>query len=425
MRVLIIGAGIGGLTTALSLHAVGIEALVVDSVSELRPLGVGINLLPHATGELSALGLADGLAELAVATAEVVHLDRFGNEIWREPRGIAAGHDWPQYSVHRGKLQAMLLTAVRDRLGPDAVRTGLRFVSAADTADTTDAADDTGGVRARLHDRRRDTYVEFDADLLVGADGLHSAVRAQLYPDEGPPRGDGIRMWRGVTPAPPFLSGATMMFAGSNHAAKFVAYPISRALPSDRCLTNWVAEVRMPAAEEDPADWNRVGRVGDVLPFYRGWHCAGLDIDALITATETILEYPMVDRDPLPRWTFGRITLLGDAAHPMYPIGSNGGSQSIIDARVLAAELARTGGAREGAIGYETVRREPVNDIVLANRDMPMDRILRTVAERAPDGFGRIEDVLGPDELAAITASYGRTSAGRGRSPHAGGAAAR
>ncbi|MBF6175953.1 flavin-dependent oxidoreductase [Nocardia blacklockiae] len=401
MRVLVVGAGIGGLTTALSLHAAGIEAVVVDAVRELRPLGVGINLLPHATAELAALGLADRLAELAVPTAEVVHFDRFGNEIWRAPRGVAAGHRWPQYSVHRGELQAMLLAAVRERLGPGAVRTGHRFVSATEIP---------GGVRTRLCERDGGGVTEVETDLLVGADGLHSTVRAQLYPGEGPPRWNGIRMWRGVAVARPFLSGASMAFAGSNHAAKFVVYPISRASRSGRTLLNWVAEVRLPDGDAEAADWNRVGHPADVLPHYRGWRFAGVDVAELVTASDHILEYPMVDRDPLPHWTIGRITLVGDAAHPMYPIGSNGGSQAVLDARVLAAELARAGDAQAGARAYEAARLTPVNEIVLANRDMPMDRILRAVAERAPDGFDRIEDVLTPEELAAIAEGYGRTS---------------
>ncbi|WP_280255659.1 flavin-dependent oxidoreductase [Nocardia wallacei] len=402
MRVLVVGAGIAGLTTALSLHEHGIRATVVDSVRILRPLGVGINLLPHATGELAALGLAERLGELAIPTAEVLHVDRFGNEIWREPRGVAAGQRWPQYSVHRGELQDLLLDAVRDRLGPDAVRTGLRFVAAVETA---------AGVRSRLRERDSDTAVELETDLLVGADGLHSAVRAQLHPGEGPPRGNGIRMWRGVTMTRPFLSGASMVFAGSNHAAKFVAYPISAAARrSGRALVNWVAEVRLPDAGTQVADWNRTGRAADVLPFYQGWSFDNVDVEELIGTTEHILEYPMVDRDPLPHWTSGHITLVGDAAHPMYPIGSNGGSQAILDGRVLAAELARTGDPLQGALAYESARLAPVNDIVLANRDMPMDRILRAVAERAPGGFDRIEDVLTPAELAEITQGYGRTS---------------
>lgn len=405
MKALIVGAGIGGLTTALSLHAAGIEAEVIDRVDELRPLGVGINLLPHATAALAGLGLHETLAAQAVATAELVHFDRFGNEIWREPRGVAAGHPWPQYSVHRGRLQTLLLDAVRDRLGDGSVRTGLRFTTAIQEADR---------VRAVVHDRHRDTATELVADVLIGADGLHSAVRAHLYPDEGPPRWNGIRMWRGVAEAPPFRTGASMLMAGSNHAAKLVAYPLSPAAPGARSVpTNWVAEVRMSEYAQGTADWTRTGRLDDVLPYYRGWRIGGLDVGALLAASETVLEYPMVDRDPLPRWSFGRITLLGDAAHPMYPVGSNGGSQAILDAGALAAELARAGDPGAGLAAYERARRESANSVVLANRDIPMDRTLRLVAERAPTGFDRIQDVLNAAELRALTESYRRTGAGR------------
>lgn len=255
---------------------------------------------------------------------------------------------------------------------------------------------------------------ELTADAVIGADGLHSAVRAHLYPDEGPPRWNGIRMWRGVAPAARFLTGTSMLMAGSNHAAKLVAYPLGAAAPgSDEVLVNWVAEVRMPQDTQGEAEWTHTGRVGDVTPHYRGWRIAGLDVAALLAASETVLEYPMVDRDPLPRWSFGRITLLGDAAHPMYPVGSNGGSQAILDARAVAAELARTGDPVAGLAAYESARRDTANSVVLANRDIPMDRALRMVAERAPEGFDRIEDVLTAEELRAITEAYRRTSAVR------------
>ncbi|WP_063059129.1 flavin-dependent oxidoreductase [Nocardia sienata] len=402
MSVLIVGAGIGGLTTALSLHAAGIDVQVIDRVPRLRPLGVGINLLPHATEVLAGLGLHDALAARAVATSELVHYDRFGNEIWREPRGVAAGHPWPQYSVHRGRLQSLLLDAVYDRLGPGAVRTGYRFVA---------ATEEDRQVRVTIDEHGGDTAIELTADAVIGADGLHSAVRAHLYPDEGPPRWNGIRMWRGVAPAARFLSGTSMLMAGSNHAAKLVAYPLGPATPgSDAVLVNWVAEVRMPQDIQGEAEWTHTGRLDDVTPHYRGWRIAGLDVSGLLAASETVLEYPMVDRDPLPRWSFGRITLLGDAAHPMYPVGSNGGSQAILDARSVAVELARAGDPVAGLAAYDSARRDTANSVVLANRDIPMDRALRMVAERAPEGFDRIEDVLTPEELRAITDGYRRTS---------------
>lgn len=403
MKVLIAGAGIAGLTAALSLHARGINAQVIDGVRQLRPLGVGINLLPHAVAELAELGLSDALAATAIPTAAAVHYDRFGNEIWREARGLAAGHAWPQYSIHRGELHAILLRAVRERLGADAVREGMRL---------TAVSEDAERVRCRVRDVATDAVLDQDAGVLIGADGLHSVVRAHLHPTEPGPRWNGIRMWRGTAETEPFLDGQTMILAGSNSAARFVAYPISRAAQQrGRSLINWVAEVRVHDETAQDPDWNRIGRTEDVLPHYAGWRIAGLDIAALISASGSILEYPMVDRDPLPHWGSGRITLVGDAAHPMYPIGSNGGSQAILGARALAAELAATTDPVDALARYQSARREHANAIVLANRDMPMDRIIRLVTERAPNGFARIEDVLTPTELAEITASYRRTSA--------------
>ncbi|WP_280234097.1 flavin-dependent oxidoreductase [Nocardia cyriacigeorgica] len=402
MKVLVVGAGIAGLTTALSLHAVGIDVRVIDGVRALRPLGVGINLLPHAVSELAALGLGDALAATAIPTAAAVHYDRFGNRIWSEPRGLGAGHAWPQYSIHRGELHTILLRAVRDRLGVDAVREGMRFEAMAEDGDL---------VRAQVRDRTTDAVVESTADVVVGADGLHSAVRAHLHPDEPGPRWNGIRMWRGTAETEPFLDGRTMILAGTNQAARIVAYPISAsAQRRGRALVNWVAEVRVDDGAATDPDWNRTGRLEDVLPHYAGWRIAGVDIAELLAASGEILEYPMVDRDPLSHWGTGRATLVGDAAHPMYPIGSNGGSQAVLGARVLAAELAAAPDPVTGLAGYEAARRDQANAIVLANRDMPMDRILHLVTERAPTGFTRIEDVLTPDELAAIAAAYRRTS---------------
>ncbi|GAA2588005.1 flavin-dependent oxidoreductase [Actinomadura fulvescens] len=394
MRVLIAGAGIGGLTAALSLHAAGIEALVAESAAKLAPSGVGINLLPHAVRELTELGLGDELAATAIPTGEMVHFDRHGGRIWGEPRGTRLGYRWPQYSVHRGELQMILLAAVRSRLGDGAVREGTPLESF-DESPT--------GVRARL--RGDDTVT---ADVLVGADGLHSRVRARLHPGEPPPLWNGIRMWRGLTEAEPFLTGRTLAVAGSNSRAKFVVYPVSER--NGRALLNWVAEVRLPDGSPGPADWDRTGNLGEVLPHFADWRFDWLDVPALLKSTGQILQYPMVDRDPLPFWSRGRVTLLGDAAHPMYPIGSNGGSQAILDARVLAYELARAASPAEGLAAYDRARRETVNAIVLANRRMPADRVLHMVGERAPHGFARIEDVLTAEELAAITGAYRQTS---------------
>jgi 5-methylphenazine-1-carboxylate 1-monooxygenase len=406
MRVVVAGAGIGGLAAALSLHAAGIDATVIDSATSLRPLGVGINLMPHAVRELTELGLGDELEATGIPTAEMVHFDRHGNRIWGFASGRNIGYRWPQYSIHRGELQMILLAAVRARLGPDAVRTGTAV---------TGFSESGAGVQARIRDRLTGTSSTLGGDVLVGADGLYSAVRAQLHSGEPPPRWGGVIMWRGVVEGAPFLTGRTVAVAGTNAALKFVAYPISRqAERRGHALLNWVAEVTLPAGRPDGADWNRTGRVEDVLPWFADWKFGWLDVPALITGAPRILEYPMVDRDPLPSWGAGRVTLLGDAAHPMYPIGANGGSQAVLDARILAWSLARalstSGTPAEGLAAYEAARLQTVNAIVLACRDMPADRLLQTVSTRAPDGFSRIEDVLSAAELAAFDQAYRATT---------------
>ncbi len=414
MRVIVVGAGIGGLAAALSLHAAGIEAIVIDSVTTLRPLGVGINLMPHAVRELTELGLGDELEATGIPTAEMVHFDRHGNRIWGFASGRNIGYRWPQYSIHRGELQMILLAAVRARLGPDAVRVGTAF---------TGFSESSSEVEVRVRDRFSGVTSVLRADVLVGADGLYSGVRAQLHPGEPPPRWGGIMMWRGVTEGAPFLTGRTVAVAGANAALKFVAYPISRqAERRGQALLNWVAEVMLPGGFAGSADWNRAGRVEDVLPWFADWKFGWMDVPALITGAPRILEYPMVDRDPLLSWGSGRVTLLGDAAHPMYPIGANGGSQAVVDARVLAWSLARAAAPPEGPAAappeglagglaaYEAARRETVNAIVLACRDMPADRMLQLVSTRAPDGFDRIEDVLSAAELAAFDQAYRATT---------------
>ncbi len=401
MAVLIIGAGIAGLTTALSLHQVGVEARIFESTDSIEPLGVGINVLPHAVRELTELGLADRLAAIAIPTAELAYYSKHGRLIWSEPRGLAAGYNWPQFSIHRGELQAILLDAVRERLGADHVLTGHHLVRWETTA---------SGLRAFFVDRRGGYRVgEAQGELLIAADGIHSVARGILYPKEGPPIWNGAILWRGVTRGKPFLSGRTMIMAG-HEFQKFVCYPISReATEHGEAVLNWIAERKFqPGHQWRREDWNRQGHLADFLPQFNDWRFGWLDAPGLIRAADRCYEYPMVDRDPLERWTFGRVTLAGDAAHPMYPIGSNGASQAILDARVLAREI-RTHGATEAALrAYEAERRPATSGIVLANRRNGPEQVMQLVEERAPDGFTRVEDVLSEQELQETAAGYKR-----------------
>lgn len=386
--IVIAGAGIGGLTAALALHARGIRTVVLESAAEIRPIGVGINIQPAAIAELVALGLGDALAATGIPTREHRYLDHTGATLWAEPRGIAAGHPYPQYSIHRGELQMLLLQAVRERLGPDAVRTGTRVCSFEHTR---------GGVR--VHARHRSAGpVTLEAAALIGADGLHSTVRAVLHPDRTELSFAGVHMWRGVTELAGFLDGRTMIVANDDHATRLVAYPISaRHAARGKVLLNWVCLVPTSVLGV-PADigWDSQGRLSDFLPHYAHWDLGCLDLRDVFSRSHRILQYPMVDRDPLPRWGSGRVTLLGDAAHLMYPIGANGASQAILDAAVLAAELAGPGDTAAALERYEAVRRPATTAIIHANRDM--DRGERAMAAR-PD-----QDKT--TTLAALTGTY-------------------
>lgn len=398
MRVAIIGAGIGGLTTALALQRIGVDVTVFEQVTEIRALGVGINLLPHAVGVLSSLGLADRLAATAIDVGEVVFLNRHGQEILVDPRGTGAGYAHPQYAVHRGELQMLLLEAARARLGPDRIRTGCRLAAFEHVESS---------VRTRFLDRGgHQAHDDVDSDLLIAADGIHSTVRAHFHPDEGPPKWNGVQLWRGVTEGAPFLSGRSQIWAGWS-AQKFVCYPISRPhADRGRALLNWVCDLRRDGAALGREDWNRRGILDDFLPRFEGWRLAGLDVPAVIRGADAVFEFPMVDRDPLERWSIGRVTLLGDAAHPMYPIGSNGASQAILDAAALARSLTAIADPVAALRDYEATRRPMTAAIVRLNRQQGLDAILDLVEARAPGGFRSIEDVIPRHELDAIVATY-------------------
>lgn len=395
MRIVVAGGGIGGLATALSLHAVGItDVVVTEATAEIRPLGVGINLLPHAVRELTELGLVDRIAEIGVETAELSYFNRFGQAIWSEPRGVKVGYRWPQYSVHRGRLQMVLLAAVIERLGPQAVRTGARLTGFTDKGDE---------VVASFGDE------EIRCDLLIGADGINSTTRSLLVPDEGPPPWNGLVLWRGTTVGRPYLTGRSMIMAGDG-VEKFVAYPISAPDSDGSVLINWIAERPLDRDAVGRGDWNQPVEVAEILRHFGDWRFDWLDVPEIIRGAQAAYEYPMVDRNPLPQWTQGRVTLLGDAAHAMYPIGSNGASQAIIDARVLAYALAMHPDLAQALAAYEDERRPPTTAIQLANRQLGPEVVMKLAHERAPEGFDDIEAILPILEREEIALRYKRTA---------------
>ncbi|MDQ4062041.1 MAG: flavin-dependent oxidoreductase, partial [Pseudomonadota bacterium] len=392
-EVIIIGGGIGGLTLGLMLHERGIPCRIYEAAPEIRPIGVGINILPHATKELTRLGLEEELARVAVTTKEAVFFNRFGQLIYREPLGRAAGYEWPQFSIHRGDLQMVLLDAFRQRAGDDRIVTGSRC--------TRVDQDGNGVVVHFANADGGEALPPARGRVAVACDGIHSAVRRQLYPDEGDPRYSGVNMWRGVTRWPPFLSGASMVRAGWLATGKMVIYPIRNNVDAEgRQLVNWVAEIETPNYKR--RDWNRPGRFEDFIGAFEDWHFDWLDVPELIRSAEAILEFPMVDQDPLPRWSFDRITLLGDAAHPMVPRGSNGAGQAILDARALTDCLMASADPAQALKAYEDRRLEATANVVRTNRTNPPDAILREVFVRTGDKpFGTIDEVISRDELVA------------------------
>jgi 2-polyprenyl-6-methoxyphenol hydroxylase-like FAD-dependent oxidoreductase len=399
MKVLIAGAGLGGLALALALQRRGIEFIAFDIAQELKPLGVGINILPHAVGELAEFDIIDAIEAVSVKTRELRYVNKFGQYIISEFRGRYAGHELSQYSIHRGMLHSIMLAAVRERAGSDTIREGHGFVSFTQTS---------GGVIA-LFRRSDGSTVEIPGDVLVGADGIHSMVRAQLHPNDGGMLWNGTMMWRGTVDWPVFDGGDTMVVSG-DMKEKILYYPIARGAKPGTMLTNWVLCGEVSKGISPPPEresWSRRGTIGRAYPYAKNFKLPDLNVLALIEATPEFFEYPMCDREPLTAWSTGRVTLIGDAAHPMYPVGSNGAAQAIIDGKRLGHFL-ETHEPNEAIRQYEMERIPVTSALVRSNRLGGPERVVDVVSERAPNGFEKLEDVISQDELAAISKGYAK-----------------
>ncbi|MBO1325074.1 flavin-dependent oxidoreductase [Acetobacter sp. TBRC 12305] len=398
MTVIIAGAGIGGLTLALMLHQRGIASAVYEAAPEVKPLGVGINALPHAIRELEGLGLLPQLDEIAIRTRSLTYMTHKGQMIWSEPRGQYAGHDVPQFSIHRGYLQSLLWNTAMERLPPGTLSPGHRVV---------DFAQDADGVDVRIGTEADTQHIR--GACLVGADGIHSTLRAIMHPDAPGIRWTGIQMWRGAREWEKFDGGDAMVIAG-NERTKIVLYPIAPGSTPSTVLMNWVVYSRVAVPDSllpERESWSRRGRYEDIAPLIADFALDFIDIHALIRETSDIFLYPMCDRDPLPWWSRGRVTLLGDAAHPMYPVGSNGASQAIVDGRCLTDQLASQDVAQAFTL-YEHERLPVTAGVVMSNRKGGPERMVDLVAQRAPDGFDRLEDVVSVEELQDISGSYSK-----------------
>lgn len=398
---LIAGAGIGGLTAALSLHDSGFDQVeVVEVAPELRPLGAGVNLLPNAVRELAALGLYHQIVAVSVPTTEVCYHNDRGDMILRESRSRSGGYDWPQLSVHRGRLQMLLVEAVQTRLGRNCVRTGCRVTGFAEPSGS--------GVRVDITRDGRTTTVE--ADVLIGADGIRSTVRRALYEEAREPVWNGIVAWRGMTWSTPIGPGNCMIIAGDG-TRKVVFYAISPPRNDGRVLLNWAASAQFNGLEIDRSDWNRRVPAEKVAALFAGWKVAGTLVTDLVYDTEACFEYPVEDCNPLPRWSRGPVTLLGDAAHAMQPMGSNGTTQAILDARAVAYFLAVSSDPIEALADYERHRRPLTTRVQLANRDMGPEAVIDIVAAGALGGFAPVDDDWPYRELREVATKYAELAA--------------
>ena len=398
-RVIIAGGGIGGLATALTLHQIGVPCIVFEAVREMRPLGVGINLQPNAVRELYDLGIsAQELDRVGLPAREWALVGLNGNDIYSEPRGLLAGYNWPQYAVHRGRFHMLLHDTFVARAGRDAIRLGSRVTGYRKQSD--------GGVTA-LIERADGTRAETRGALLIGADGIHSAIRAQMHPGQPPIHWGGAVMWRGTTQGRPIRSGASFVGLGT-HRQRVVFYPISQPDPATGLsMINWIAEVTMDNSEGwKQSGWFRQVPTSEFAHYFVDWVWDWLDVPAMIAQADCVFENPMIDRDPVPTWRDGPVLLIGDAAHPMYPTGSNGGSQAIVDARILGACMVEHGASEAALAVFDDKLCEPISQLVLRNRGAGPFGLLNLVDERCGGTFDNIDDVIPPAERTEFMARY-------------------
>ena len=401
MNIAIVGGGIAGLSFALGLHKRGIDCDVFEAVTDIKEIGVGITLLPHAMRELAELGLQDALEAVGIENLESVFYTQHGQYVYKEARGRHAGYTLPEIGIHRGKLHRILFDAAVSRLGADKVHTGMRCSA---------FSQNDNGVEIEFSNAHTQTSLKVQAQIAVACDGVNSVVRAQMHPQDALCFA-GINTWRGVTVHPPILTGKSYLRIGTVEVGKMVIYPIIDNVDGKgNQLINWVAELQKPNAAMN--DWNRPGDPAVCAQIFKDWTFDFLNVPELILKADKVFEYPMVDKNALPFWTQGRVTLMGDAAHPMYPRGSNGSAQALIDARTLADQLAQHTDPKEALKAYEVLRLAPTAKVVETNRNVPPDFIIMKAQELSGGKpFRHIDDLITQDELRQISDHY-KTVAG-------------
>ncbi len=397
--VMIAGGGIGGLALALTLDQIGVQCAVFEAVPELHPLGVGINLQPNAVRELYDLGFSESdLDSVGLPAKEWALVGLNGNDVYSEPRGRLAGYNWPQYAVHRGLFHILLFEKLRERAGAGIVRLGHRVTGYEHNADDTVTA---------VIERSDGSISHESGTILIGADGINSAVRAQMHPNQPPIHWGGAIMWRGTTQAKPIRTGSSFVGLGT-HRHRIVFYPISHPDPKTGLATiNWIAELTVDNSEGwKNQGWFRPVSVDDFIHHFEDWTYDWLDVPSLFRQADVVYENPMIDRDPVPTWQDDNVLLMGDAAHAMYPTGSNGGSQAIVDARVLGACLVAHGVTRAALTAFDWQLCGPISALILRNRGAGPFGLLNIIDDRCGGEFDEIDDVISPEERTAFMADY-------------------
>ena len=397
-KVIIAGGGVAGLTLGLTLHQIGVPFVILEASREMRPLGVGINIQPNAVRELFDLGLGpDQLDTIGVAAKEWALVGLNGREVYAEPRGLDAGYKWPQYAVHRGEFHMLLYRTLTARAGADAVQLDARVESYTHRPG--------GGVDVMLRSGDGRTS-QISGDVLIAADGIHSTVRAQMHPDQPPINWGGAVMWRGTVRAEPLRTASSFIGLGT-HRHRMVIYPISATDADGEALINWIAEVTMDNSEGWPNDrWFTEVAIDSFAQHFEEFRYDWLDVPAMLRKADCAYMNPMIDRDPVSTWVDGPVALMGDAAHAMYPTGSNGASQAIVDARVLGASFLADGVTPAALRAYDDRLCAKVSELVLRNRSAGPFGLLNILNDRCDGVFDNIDDVIPQAERSEFMAKY-------------------
>ena len=397
-KVIIAGGGIGGLTLALTLHQIGVPFLVLETSHTMRPLGVGINIQPNAVRELFELGLtSEVLGTIGVPAKEWALVGLNGREVYSEKRGLDAGYKWPQFAAHRGELLMLLYRTLIERAGAESVMLDARVDKYIKRP--------SGEVDVSVKGSDGSQF-QISGSLVIGADGIHSAVRAQMHPGQPPIHWGGAIMWRGTVRAKPLRTESSFIGLGT-HQHRMVIYPISKPAADGTVLTNWIAELTVDRNEGWLGNnWFKEVPIESFAHHFESFRYDWLDVPTMLNKSECGYMNPMIDRDPVATWIDGPVALMGDAAHAMYPTGSNGASQAIVDARVIGAAILTRGLTPDALKLYDNQLCKKVSELVLRNRLAGPFGLLDILNDRCGGVFENIDTIIPLEERNEFMSKY-------------------